>query len=116
MICIEDWTEFRPYGKQSVPVSILNDTTKDVAKSVTLKLYKGDKAAFSLDEYTLVSTATKEYRIAACGGKTTEYFEIEVPQENCMYKLVASYTDENGKTVDSVRDFEIGDAVPKQNT
>ena len=116
LICIEDWTEFRPYGKQSVPVSIINDTTKDVAKSVTLKLYKGNKAAFSLDEYTLVSTSVKEYNIAACGGKTTEYFEIEVPQENCVYKLVASYTDENGKTVDSVRDFEIGAAVPKQNT
>lgn len=116
LICIEDWTEFRPYGKQSVPVSIINDTTKDVAKSVTLKLYKGNKAAFSLDEYTLVSTSVKEYNIAACGGKTTEYFEIEVPQENCVYKLVASYTDENGKTVDSIRDFEIGAAVPKQNT
>lgn len=115
MICIEDWTEFRPYGKQTVPVSILNDTTKDVTKVVSLQLYKGSKTAFALDEYTLVSSAVKEFSISACGGKTTEYFEINVPQENCVYKLVASYIDENGKTVNSVRDFEIGAAVPKQN-
>ncbi len=116
LICVEDWTEFRPYGKQTVPVSIVNDTNNDCVKSVTLKLYKGSKTAFSTDEYTIVSTATKEFSIQACGGKTTEYFEIEVPQEDCAYKLVASYTDNNGKRIESVRDFEIGDAVPKQNS
>ena len=115
LVCIEDWTEFRPYGVQSVPVSILNDTTKDIEKEVTLKLYKGSKMAFSLDDYTLVSTQSKTFAIGKNGGKATEYFNITVPEEDCVYKLVASYQDENGNSVNSVRDFEIGAAVPKQN-
>ncbi len=116
LICIEDWTEYRPYGKQSVPVSIINDTTSNIQKQVTLKLYKGSKAAFSLEEYTLVSTQSKTLSVPQNGGKATEYFEINVPEENCVYKLVASYEDEKGNSVDSVRDFQIGAAVPKQNT
>lgn len=115
LICIEDWTEFRPYGAQTVPVSIVNDTTKDIEKAVTLKLYKGSKAAFSLDNYTLVSTQSKTLTVGRNGEKTTEYFDITVPEENCVYKLVATYLDEQGNEVISIRDFEIGGAVPKQN-
>ena len=116
LVCIDDWTETRPYGRQTVPVSIVNDTNSAWEKPVSLKLYKGSKAAFSLDNYTLVSLDETTFKVAACGGKTTQYFEIDVPEENCVYKLVASYEDENGRRVESVRDFEIGDAVPKQTS
>lgn len=107
-ICIEDWSEKHPTGRtKTFRVSILNQVNETFSGPVTLKLYQ---------DGILVYEATKDY-IVSNMEKGIQEFEVAIPEgKDSRFRLVASYVDENGDTVESLREFTDGEGVPAPGT
>ncbi len=103
-IVIEDWSEYQLTGAaQHFDVAILNDQNRPWSGPVTLTLYLRDEPVFQ---------ETKQVQ-ASPMEKVAYSFCVRIPDErDGVFHLVASYVDDDGKTVESVRDFVHGVPMP----
>ncbi len=102
-IIVEDWAETRPLGKvERFAVSLVNDLAKEFSTEVRVELFLGGE---------LLSSQRAEYFVAG-GGRTTKVFEVNIPQREGKFTLLARYTEETGKDIESARYFCGGEEIP----
>lgn len=103
-IIIEDWSETQVFGQvREFKVTLVNDLDREWAGEVTVALTAGD---------TLVSSSAQTYSVAPA-GKTTKTFAVEIPITGTeSYRLAASYPDDTGKSIMSIREFKDGEPTP----
>ena len=99
-IMADFWQREVQSGQETdMEVSLINDTYLDWNGVVTLRIADDKQATVFEQQQSHVTLKSL--------GETRVPFEVQFPEKTGRYRLVAEITDNEGETVQSVRDFEI---------